>query len=269
MVNWLAPILGIVLIDLVLSGDNAVVIGAVAATVSPHQRLVAIVLGGSGAIVLRILFALAAIRLLQMPYLGVVGGIILLVIAIHLLINRATILSRSKHDTPPAGEQEQTHVPVDQPASKGLFVAVGTILLADVVMSLDNVLAIAGLARGNLLVLMAGLALSITILLMGSALVAMLIARLPWLLDLACLVIGWTAANVFLADDTLLPVFQHFPWVNVVAYVVVMVIVLVADAWLHKRARSLSEGDRKRLITARKASKRDQRKYYHRRVWDV
>jgi len=77
-------------------------------------------------------------------------------------------------------------------------------------MSLDNVLAVAGLAGGNLILLVAGLALSITILLTGSALVAVLIARLPWLLDIACLIVGWTAANIFLGDDKLLPFFSAF-----------------------------------------------------------
>src|SRR5436305_14205765 len=85
MIDWLGPIVGIVLIDLVLSGDNAVVIGAAAAALPPQQRLIAIVVGGGGAIILRIFFALAATVLLQMPYLGIVGGIILLAIAVRLL----------------------------------------------------------------------------------------------------------------------------------------------------------------------------------------
>src|SRR5215470_12489517 len=97
MIDWLGPILGIVLVDLVLSGDNAVVIGAAAAALPPRQRLTAIVIGGGGAIILRIFFALAAGVLLQLPYLGVVGGLILLVIAIRLLADQSTILSHYKH----------------------------------------------------------------------------------------------------------------------------------------------------------------------------
>ena len=195
MIDWFGPIIGIVLIDLVLSGDNAVVIGAAAAALPPRQRLTAIVLGGGGAIVLRIFFALAATLLLQLPYLGVVGGIILLVIAIRLLANRSTILSHSKQQTSLAGEQTDSDVLASKLESRGLFMSILTIFLADVMMSLDNVLAIAGLAGGNLIFLVSGLALSITVLLVGSALVALLIARLPWLLDIACLVIGWTASK--------------------------------------------------------------------------
>jgi YjbE family integral membrane protein len=242
MIDWLGPILGIVLVDLVLSGDNAVVIGAAAAALPPRQRLTAIVVGGGGAIILRIFFALAAGFLLQLPYLGVVGGLILLVIAIRLLADQSTILSHSKHNTSSfAGEQ--THLDTVAPKSNsiGLFTSIFTILLADVMMSLDNVLAMAGLARGNLLLLVAGLVLSITILLTGSALVAVLIARLPWLLDIACLIVGWTAANIFLSDDTLLPFFQQFPWMNIVTYVAVTLIVLVSSVYLQKRARKSSQ----------------------------
>lgn len=241
MIDWFGPILGIVLVDLVLSGDNAVVIGAAAAALPPRQRLTAIVVGGGGAIILRIFFALAAGILLQLPYLGVVGGLILLVIAIRLLADQSTIHSHPKHKTSTLAE-EQSHPDAiaHKSDSMGLLSSILTILLADIMMSLDNVLAVAGLAKGNLLLLVAGLVLSITILLTGSALVAVLIARLPWLLDIACLIVGWTAANIFLNDDTLLPFFQHFPWVNVVTYVVVTLIVLVIDVYLQKRARRVS-----------------------------
>jgi YjbE family integral membrane protein len=238
--DWLGPIIGIVLVDLILSGDNAVVIGAVAAALPPRQRLVAILVGGGGAIVLRILFAAAATILLQLPYLGVVGGIVLLAIAIRLLADRATILPPSKRGSSLTGEKAHTDTLASKPYSKGLFMSICTILLADVMMSLDNVLAIAGLAGGNLIFLVAGLVLSITILLAGSALVAVLIARLPWLLDVACLVIGWTAANIFLGDKTLQPFFQHFTWMNVVTYGVATIIILVADVYLYQRARKSS-----------------------------
>ncbi len=99
MLDWLGPILGIVLVDLILSGDNAVVIGAAAAALPARHRLVAIGVGGGGAIVLRIFFALAATVLLQLPYLDIVGGILLLVIAIRLLTDRNTIVDHSKQKT--------------------------------------------------------------------------------------------------------------------------------------------------------------------------
>lgn len=237
MVDWLGPIVGIVLMDLVLSGDNAVVIGAAASTLPPRQRLTAIILGGGGAIILRIFFALAATILLQLPYLGVVGGIVLLVIAIRLLADRPAILSHSKHNTSCIEGEDYRAILASKSDSSGLFMSICMILLADVMMSLDNVLAIAGLAGGNLIFLIAGLALSITVLLTGSALVAALIVRLPWLLDIACLVIGWTAANIFLGDDTLQPFFQCFPWMNVITYGVVTIVILTAYVYFRRRAR--------------------------------
>src|SRR5215813_6674515 len=143
MIDWLGPIIGIVLIDLVLSGDNAVVIGAAASILPPRQRLTAIALGGGGAIILRIFFALVATILLQFPYLGVVGGITLLVIAVRLLADRTIMLCPSKHNTSLAKEQAQTNVLVSKSGIRGLLLSICMILLADVMMSLDNVLAIA------------------------------------------------------------------------------------------------------------------------------
>jgi YjbE family integral membrane protein len=242
MLDWLGPILGIVLVDLMLSGDNAVVIGAAAAALPARQRLIAIGVGGGGAIVLRIFFALAATRLLQLPYLGIVGGIILLVIAIRLLTDRNTILDHSKQKTAPTGGQCSTDTKnaVLESDSKGPLMSIFTILVADVMMSLDNVLAMAGLANGNLFLLSAGLALSITILLVGSALVAILIRRLSWLLDIACLVVGWTAVDIFLGDDRLQPFLQRFPWMNLVAYAAVTIIILMADVYFQKCPRKFN-----------------------------
>jgi len=242
MLDWLGPILGIVLVDLILSGDNAVVIGAAAAALPARHRLVAIGVGGGGAIVLRIFFALAATVLLQLPYLDIVGGILLLVIAIRLLTDRNTIVDHSKQKTSLAEGQghPDTNIIALKSDSKGLLMSIFTILVADVMMSLDNVLAMAGLANGNLLLLSAGLALSITILLVGSALVAILIKRLPWLLDIACLVVGWTAVDIFLGDDRLLTFLQRFPWMNLVAYAVVTILILVADVYFQKCARKIN-----------------------------
>lgn len=242
MLDWLGPILGIVLVDLILSGDNAVVIGAAAAALPARHRLVAIGVGGGGAIVLRIFFALAATVLLQLPYLDIVGGILLLVIAIRLLTDRNTIVDHSKQKTSLAEGQghPDTNIIALKSDSKGLLMSIFTILVADVMMSLDNVLAMAGLANGNLLLLSAGLALSITILLVGSALVAILIKRLPWLLDIACLVVGWTAVDIFLGDDRLLTFLQRFPWMNLVAYAAVTILILVADVYFQKCARKIN-----------------------------
>jgi predicted tellurium resistance membrane protein TerC len=287
MISWLAPILGIFLVDLILSGDNAIVIGVTASQLPRRHRMIAIVVGGGAAIVLRIVFALAATLLLQLRLIGIVGGIILLVITIRLLVQRSTE-RRSKSDEsspiveplssekksqiveplssgkklqiveplsskkklqivePISNEKKPQTKPLpaktDEPVKKrrarnNLLVSIITILLADVTMSLDNILAIGGLAAGNLLPLVIGLVFSIIFLLVGSALVAELCSRLPWLLDLACLILGWTAAQVFLADDVLNEFLPRIPWISSVAPAVVLVIVLIIDVILQMRDR--------------------------------
>jgi predicted tellurium resistance membrane protein TerC len=103
-------------------------------------------------------------------------------------------------------------------------------------MSLDNVLAIGALAAGNLPLLAAGLLLSITLLLLGSALIATLIGRLPWLLDVAALVLAWTAAHMILDDIRLAPLLEHFPWTQFALPAVAFAVVIAADILIRIRA---------------------------------
>ena len=232
MLELLGALGGIVLVDLALSGDNALVIGAAAAGLPAHQRRRAIALGGAGAIVLRIVFAIAATLLLRLPLLQVAGGVVLLVIAVRLLADRG------EHPKGTAGSATGGLGGVDAPgrARQGLAAALTTILVADVTMSLDNVLAIGALAAGNLPLLAGGLILSMGLLLVGSAVVAVLIGRLPWLLDVAALVLGWTAGAMLLEDHRLGAVFERVPWAGVAVHVACIGFVLVADLWLRRVA---------------------------------
>src|SRR5207248_6947238 len=207
MLEILGAIGSIILVDLVLSGDNALVIGAAAAGLPRRQRWLAIAMGGSGAVVLRIIFAFIATLLLQLPLLQAIGGIILLFIAIRLLTDRENKL-HNKSDEPPASADHKQHGDLLQ--SRGFIAAMLTILLADVMMSLDNVLAVGALAHGNLPLLAVGILLSIIILMIGSAMVAELIKRLPWLLDVAALVLAWTGASMILDDLSLGPVLARY-----------------------------------------------------------
>lgn len=247
MASWLGSILGIFLVDLVLSGDNAFVIGLTVSTLPRQQRMVAIIVGGSGAIVARVVFAMAATLLLQLRFLGIVGSIILLVIAIRLLVERSIERRSERSALSPLVRHlsnkkklhiELPHTPMDRAvhkkrATNNLIVSIITILLADVTMSLDNVLAIGGLANGNMLPLIIGLVFSIIFLLLGSALIAEFIARLPWLLDLTCLIVAWTAAQIFLGDDSLN--FTTFPWIPFVVPLVALIIVLITDIFFRIR----------------------------------
>ncbi len=231
MLELFGMIGGIMLVDLVLSGDNALVIGAAAAGLPRRQRLLAIVSGGAGAVVLRITFAAIATLLLQLPLLQAIGGLILLFIAVRLLAGRednngVTNPARAEHG---AG--------TDLTASVGFLSALTTIIVADVTMSLDNVLAVGALAKGNLPVLVAGLLLSVALLLVGSALVAALIGRLPWLLDVAALVLAWTGAHMILQDHRLGPVLATLPWSEALISSAGIAVVLTANLVLRRRGR--------------------------------
>jgi YjbE family integral membrane protein len=238
MLELLGAIGAIVLVDLALSGDNALVIGAAAAALPQRQRTQAILLGGAGAVVLRIVFAIAATLLLQLPFVQALGGLVLLYIAARLLMERT-----GEHEER-VDEQAKLipHVaaaPQHAGASSGasdFTRALLTILVADVTMSLDNVLAIGALAAGELPVLIVGLVLSIVLVLAGSALVANLIRRLPWLLDVAALVLGWTAASMVLHDLRLgLALHNILPYTEIVLYTLGVGIVLAVDIALRVR----------------------------------
>lgn len=183
MVESLGAILSIVMIDLVLSGDNAVVIGMAARSLSPENRRRAIIFGGAGAVGLRLLFTALAALLLGIPYLQAIGGVLLLYIAFKLVRPQP-----SHHALAEAGTLRE---------------AIQTIILADVVMSLDNILAVGGAAHGDFRLLLFGLALSIPILLLGAELVARLLGRLPILVYVGCLVLIVTAVEMILGDEVI------------------------------------------------------------------
>ena len=238
MIELLSAIAGILLVDLVLSGDNALVIGAAAAGLPRRQRWIAIFFGGAGATVLRIVFAFIASFVLVLPWLQAPGGLILLIIAIRLLADRDT--------RRPAAFKEQTTprasvtTGVTPGTSRSILPALLTILVADVTMSLDNVLAVGALSHGNLLVLSIGILVSITILLVGSALVAELMKWLPWLLDVAALVLAWTGANMMLNDLRLGDLLDNYAWTAIAVPAISLGIVLVADVLLRLRAQKLA-----------------------------
>lgn len=180
MSDFIQPILSIIIIDLVLSGDNAVVIGMAAGRLPVESRRRAILIGGAGAVILRIIFTAMAALLLDIPYLEAIGGVVLLWIAFKL----------TKPDDHDANVSE----------ANSLGEAVRTIVLADVVMSLDNILAVGGAAHGHIGLLLFGLTLSIPIILFGSSLVANVLARYPLLVFVGAIVLVHTAVGMILND---------------------------------------------------------------------
>ena len=184
-------VFSIIVVDLVLSGDNAIVIGMAARTLSPQNRQRAIFWGGVGAVVLRVTFTIAAAVLLHVPLIQAFGGLLLLGIAYRLAAPEA----------PPAEDgPEPAHPHPHLRAEGSLGAAIRTIILADAVMSLDNILAVGGAAQGHLLLLLFGLGLSIPILLFGSNLVAQVMQQHPWLVLVGVLVLVHSAVAMVLED---------------------------------------------------------------------
>jgi YjbE family integral membrane protein len=178
---YLWNLFGVLLIDLVLSGDNALVIGMACAGLPPHLRRRGIIFGSLAAVLLRVLMATGAAYLLMIPLLQGLGGIMLLWIAYRLAV------------APPADHHRTV------PAAT-IWAVVRTIAVADLVMSLDNVLALGGISKGDISLLVVGLGLSIPIIMWGSGLVATLLNRLPWLTFVGAAVLTWTAGGMITAD---------------------------------------------------------------------
>jgi YjbE family integral membrane protein len=182
-VDQIQAIVAIVLIDLALSGDNALLIGMAARQLPDAQRRTAIVVGGTLAVVLRIAGTAIVTLLLAIPYLQLIGGIALAFIAYRLV----------------AHEDAEPEVR----AAGSLRGAIVTIIVADAAMSLENVLGVAGAAHGDIPLLAFGLALSIPIVLFGSGLVAGIIDRYPWAIWLGAAALAWTAVDLAFADPSI------------------------------------------------------------------
>ncbi len=189
----LQAVLAIVLIDLALSGDNALVIGMAARKLPPKQRRQAIIIGGAGAVILRILAAAVVTLLLAIPFLQLGAAIVLLYIAYRLV-------HTADRDS---GKEIR--------AASGLRSAIVTILAADAAMSLENILGVGAAAHGSIALLAFGLALSIPIVLFGSSLVVRLLERYPRAIWLGALALVWTAAEMIL-DEPAIPLRGAIPW---------------------------------------------------------
>jgi len=214
----LSAVIAIVLIDLALSGDNALLIGMAARRLPDGQRRRAIVLGGVLAVVLRIAAAAVVTFLLAIPYLQLAGGVVLAVIAYRLV-------------RPAAAD---AHASV-RPAST-LREAVLTILVADAAMSVENVLGVGGAAHGDLRLLAFGLAVSIPIVLFGSGAIALVLDRAPRLIWLGALALVWTAGDMILGDPAIDPhVADHWA-ISAALALAILGTVLGVRAWRHRAA---------------------------------
>lgn len=178
---FLLAILQIVWIDVLLSGDNAVVIALACQSLPPKKRVVGLTLGVVLAVVTRIVMAAFVSEMLTAPFLKIVGGALLVYIAVKVIV----------------GENEED---AKQRHASSLWMAIGLIVMADITMSLDNVVAIAAAARGNNYVFMFGLALSMPLMIVGASLISKLVERFPLMVWAGGGLLGWIAGGMAAAD---------------------------------------------------------------------
>jgi YjbE family integral membrane protein len=214
----------IIWVNIILSGDNAVVIALAARSLPVDQQNKAVMWGAGAAVILRIFLTIVAVKLLTLPYLKIIGGLLLFWIAIGLLV-------------PEDGGE-------DVDGSDNLFQAIKTILIADLVMSLDNVIAVAGVAKGSVLLLVLGLTISIPLVIFGATILMKLMERFPIIITAGAGILGWVAGEMLVTDPSLVDwISENMAWMHLHtpigeiawAQIVGVAIVIVVGKWLAAR----------------------------------
>ncbi len=205
----------IILINIVLSGDNAVVIAMASRGLPPAQQRKAILFGSVGAIVLRVVLTFFAVYLLSQPYLKLVGAALLLWIGVGLL-------------TADDGDG-------DIKSNANLAQAIKTIIIADLVMSLDNVVGVAAAAKGNVPLLVFGLVISIPLIIFGSAVILKLMTRFPVIITLGAALLGWVAGEMAISDPAIVGWVADKHYLHTVLPVLGAISVVAVGKWLVSR----------------------------------
>ena len=214
--DFILSLLNIVFLDLILAGDNAIVIGLAARNLQGSTQKKAILLGTGGAVILRIIATILVVWLLKVPWLLLFGGLLLIMIAYKLL----------------TGDNTET----DIQAGGTLWSAVRTIIVADAAMGLDNVIAIAGAAKHNITLVVLGLLISVPIVVWGSTLFIKLINRYPWIIYIGSAVLGFTASSMIADEKRIAPYFEVHPLLHVLFIALVIAGILAAGHWRRHRA---------------------------------
>jgi YjbE family integral membrane protein len=214
----------IIWVNIILSGDNAVVIALAARSLPEKQQRKAVAWGAGAAVVMRIILTIVAVELLKLSYLKIIGGLLLFWIAISLLV-------------PEDGGEN-----VD--SSDNLFQAIKTILVADLVMSLDNVIAVAAAAKGSILLLVLGLAISIPLVIFGATLLMKLMERFPIIITAGAGILGWVAGEMLVTDPALVDWIKvNMAWMHIHtplgeiswAQILGVIVVIAVGKWLAAR----------------------------------
>jgi len=221
-------LLAIIWVNVVLSGDNAVVIALAARSLPKHQQGKAVFWGAGAAVLLRIILTIVAVELLKWPFLKIVGGLLLFWIAIKLLLP----------------EDDDT----DVESSANLLAAIKTILIADLVMSLDNVIAVAAVAQDSRLLLVLGLAISIPLVIFGATLLMKMMERYPIIITIGAALLGWVAGGMLVTDPFLAQwIDANVTWLHIdlpevsAIEIIGAVLVVVLGKWLATRTERRRE----------------------------
>lgn len=217
---FFSSLLLIITINIVLSGDNAVVIAIACRRLPSEQRKKAILWGTFLAIIVRVIATILAVYLLKIPYLYMIGGVILLWISYNLL------------------REDDREEAID--SSEDLVQAVRTIVVADVMMGLDNVLAIAGAAKGDIVLIVLGLLISVPLMIFGSQLILKAMERFAWLVYAGAGVLAVTAANMILMEETVHEWLAGRVWLEYAIKIGLVALVLVAGYWQRTQVNSRS-----------------------------
>ncbi len=211
------PLFSIIMINILLSGDNALVIALVSRKLTPEQQKVVMLFGSGGAIVLRIGLIFLAVLILTIPYLQMISGVLLLWIAIKLLAD---------------GRHHQ-----NLEAKKNVWDAIKTIIIADVVMSLDNVIAIIGIAQGKISLLIMGIIISIPIIIWGSRFIGILIQKWPVIIIAGSVFLGWTAGKMVIGDQVITLFVEQQYWLEWFIPTIFSVVVLLRAMLLPQKRK--------------------------------
>ena len=221
---WIA-VLQIIAIDIMLGGDNAVVIALACRKLPPEQRNKGIFWGVIGAIGLRVAMIFFALQLLALPYLKIVGGLLLLWIGVKLLV-----------------PEDDDHESIE--GGTTLLAAIKTIVVADAVMSLDNVIAVAGASHGSIVLVTFGILVSIPIVVWGSKIVLTMMDKFPIVITLGAALLGWIAGGMLLTDPAMPGALaKSVPYANYVFSAVGAVLVVVVGKMIASRQAPVSAQD--------------------------
>jgi len=213
---WVA-LMQIIGVNIVLSGDNAVVIALAARSLPQKQQKAAIIWGSDGAVIMRIILTVVAVEMLKWPYLKLIGAVLLLWIAVKLLV--------------PEDEGEG-----DINTSDNLMAAIKTILIADLVMSLDNVIGVAAAAKDSLLLLILGLGISIPLVVFGSTILLKLMDRFPIIITIGAGLLGWVSGEMAATDPIIKDwVNANMHWLHWVAPAIGAIFVIAMGKWFAAR----------------------------------